>query len=104
MRCIMKQATLVLCLSAAVFWLIVDLRAQDSPSPSPAPTLDVPAAAVHADDPAAATQAWLATVPADKRARSDAYFEGGYWLLLWNFLLSTAVSIFLLQSGISARL
>jgi len=29
-------------------------------------------------DPAAATQAWLATVPQDKREKSDAYFEGGY--------------------------
>jgi len=43
-------------------------------------------------------------VPADKRARSDAYFEGGYWLILWDFLLGAAISIFLLQSCISARL
>ena len=27
-------------------------------------------------DPAAATRAWLETVPAEKRARSDASFEG----------------------------
>ena len=59
---------------------------------------------MNADDPGAATKAWLDTVPADKRARSDAYFEGGYWILLWNFLLSAAISIFLLQSRISARL
>src|SRR6266516_6444992 len=55
-------------------------------------------------DPAAATQAWLATVPADKRKKSDAYFEGGYWLILWNFLLAAGISIFLLASRISARL
>src|SRR5437899_8186341 len=55
-------------------------------------------------DAAAATQAWLATVPADKRAKSDAYFEGGYWLILWNFLLVAAISIFLLASRISACL
>jgi STE24 endopeptidase len=55
-------------------------------------------------DPAEATRAWLATVPADKRAKSDAYFEGGYWLILWNFLLAAAISILLLQSRISARL
>jgi Zn-dependent protease with chaperone function len=54
--------------------------------------------------PAAATQAWLATVPRDKREKSDAYFEGGYWLLLWNFLLTAAICIFLLESRISARL
>src|SRR6266700_3307989 len=55
-------------------------------------------------DPAAATQAWLATVPADTRKKSDAYFEGGYWLILWNFLLAAGISIFLLTSRISARL
>src|ERR1044071_304617 len=65
-------------------------------------TTSTPAAA--ALNPAAATRAWLETVPADKRARSDAYFEGGYWLLLWNFLLGAAISIFLLASGFSARL
>jgi STE24 endopeptidase len=55
-------------------------------------------------DPAAATQAWLDTVPSEKRAKSDAYFEGGYWLILWNFLLAVAISIFLLASRISARM
>ncbi len=55
-------------------------------------------------DPVAATQAWLATVPKDQREKSDAYFEGGYWLILWNFLLAAAISIFLLASRISARL
>ncbi len=55
-------------------------------------------------DPAAATQAWLATVPADTRKKSDAYFEGGYWLILWNFLLAVAISILFLASRISMRL
>ncbi len=55
-------------------------------------------------DPAAATKAWLATVPRDQREKSDAYFEGGYWLLLWNFLFVAAISVFLLESRISARL
>ncbi|PYJ71401.1 MAG: peptidase M48 [Verrucomicrobia bacterium] len=55
-------------------------------------------------DPTAATQAWLATVPRDKREKSDAYFEGGYWLILWNSLLAVAISIFLLASRISARM
>ena len=55
-------------------------------------------------DPVAATQAWLATVPQDKREKSDAYFEGGYWLILWNFLLVAGISIFLLASRISSRL
>jgi STE24 endopeptidase len=55
-------------------------------------------------DPVAATQAWLATVPRDQREKSDAYFEGGYWLILWNFLLAVAISILQLASRISMRL
>src|SRR6202022_4241972 len=35
---------------------------------------------------------------------TDSYFEGGYWLLLWNFLLTVAILILLLQSRVSARL
>jgi STE24 endopeptidase len=59
---------------------------------------------IQSTDPAAATQTWLATVPREKREKSDAYFEGGYWLILWNFLLGAAISIFLMASRISARL
>ncbi len=55
-------------------------------------------------DPAAATQAWLNSVPKDKREKSDAYFEGGYWLILWNYVVATAISILLLSSRISVRL
>jgi len=55
-------------------------------------------------DPAAATQAWLNSVPQDKRDKSDAYFEGGYWLLLWNYLVAAAIGILLLSSRISERL
>jgi len=52
----------------------------------------------------AATEAYLAKIPADKRAASDAYFEGGYWLILWDFLIGAAVCIFLLSSGVSWRM
>lgn len=55
-------------------------------------------------DPVAATDAYLATLPAADRARSDAYFEGGYWLILWNALYTIAVMAMLLWSGLSARL
>ena len=54
--------------------------------------------------PDAAAQAYLDTVPSEKKARSDAYFEGGYWLMLWQFLWSSAVLVLLLHSGWSARL
>jgi STE24 endopeptidase len=72
--------------------------------PAPASSATVSSQAAISLDPAAATRAWLATVPAEKRAKSNAYFEGGYWLILWNFLLGAAIFVFLLASHISARL
>ena len=74
-----------------------------SAQPEPAPLTNAPKT-VTSLDPVAATRAWLETVPAEKLARSDAYFEGGYWLNLWNFLLGAATSLLLLGSGLSARL
>ena len=55
-------------------------------------------------DAQAATHAYLETVPADKKARSDAYFEGGYWLILWDFLAGAIVYVLLLAAGWSARM
>jgi STE24 endopeptidase len=55
-------------------------------------------------DADAATQAYLDRLPADVVARSNAYFEGGYWLLLWNFLLGLAISAILLAGRRSARI
>lgn len=75
------------------------------PSPSVAESTPAPTPSIApGTDPATATRAWLDTVPGDKRAKSDAYFEGGYWLILWNFLLSVAISILLLASRTSARI
>lgn len=55
-------------------------------------------------DPVAATDAYLASVDAAARARSDAYFEGTYWLILWNALVGAVVAWGLLQTGVAARL
>ncbi|MGA2811085.1 MAG: M48 family metallopeptidase [Candidatus Acidiferrum sp.] len=55
-------------------------------------------------DADAATEAYLAKIPAAQRAASNAYFEGGYWLILWDFLLSAAVFLFLLSAGVSWRM
>jgi STE24 endopeptidase len=41
-------------------------------------------------DPEAATRAYLATLQGAARAKSDAYFEGGYWLILWGALVGVA--------------
>ena len=97
-----KRLVLLRLTACLIFAVPVAARAQETPAPTPS----LPASVEKAKwfDPAAATQAWLATVPSDKMAKSDAYFEGGYWLILWNFLLIVAFLIFLLQSRISARL
>jgi Zn-dependent protease with chaperone function len=55
-------------------------------------------------DVTAATRAWLATVPPETRARSDAYYEGGYWIQLWSFLLTVGVAVLFLHLGWSRRL
>ncbi|HEX8078211.1 MAG TPA: M48 family metalloprotease, partial [Chthoniobacterales bacterium] len=97
----MKSAIWILILALCLFSSAAPVLAQEaSPSSTAYPTPSI----APGTDPATATRAWLDTVPADKRAKSDAYFEGGYWLILWNFLLSVAISIFLLASRISARL
>jgi STE24 endopeptidase len=55
-------------------------------------------------DPLSATNAYLAQIPADKTARSDAYFEGGYWLILWDFLYGVVIALLLLNLRWSARM
>src|SRR6266496_2541589 len=88
-------------LAICLFFAVSTAASAQTATPTPA---EVAAQNVKRIDPADATQAWLATVPQEKRQKSDAYFEGGYWLILWNFLLAAGISIFLLASRISARL
>jgi Zn-dependent protease with chaperone function len=52
----------------------------------------------------AAIDKYLAKMPPAQRARSDAYFEGGYWLQLWDFLSTLFVMWLLLHFGWSARM
>jgi STE24 endopeptidase len=63
-----------------------------------------PAAGAKGFDPEAATRDYLATVTPAEKARSDAYFEGGYWLILWEYLWSAALAVLLLQTRLSARM
>lgn len=64
--------------------------------------IDILAAAPAAFDPEAATRAYLDTLQGAARDRSDSYFEGGYWLLLWGALVSVAASWVMLRFGWSA--
>ena len=52
----------------------------------------------------AAVDDYLAKVPPAQRARSDAYFEGGYWLLLVDFIYTIVVMRVLLRTRWSARM
>src|SRR5206468_10364520 len=52
------------------------LPAQETAPPSPIPV----ATPARMTDPETATRAWLDTMPPNEKARSDAYFEGTYWL------------------------
>jgi STE24 endopeptidase len=67
---------------------------QVPPEAQPSPHFDI----------TAATNAYLAQIPADKTARSDAYFEGGYWMILWDFLYGAVVALLLLNLRWSARM
>lgn len=51
-----------------------------------------------------ATQAYMDLLTPEQKARSDAYFEGGYWLQLWDFLYGIGIAALLLFGGLSAWL
>ena len=88
------------------------IAAEPAPVPGQKPltempsVITVPLAAQPSDhfDPEAATNAYLAEIPAEARARSDAYFEGGYWLLLWDFLYGVVIALLLLNLRWSAKM
>jgi STE24 endopeptidase len=105
----MRRMALLMLLAVALFTSLPALAAESASEPVPPPPPAVPAAAQAPPpgghfDPVAATEAWLATMPADARARSDSYFEGGYWLQLWDFLYGLGISWLLLGTGLSVRL
>lgn len=51
-----------------------------------------------------ATDAYIATVPAAEREKSDAYFEGGYWIATWGTLIVVLVLWLMLRFRFAARL
>ncbi len=86
-----------------------------SAAPAPAPTAKVDVNTlppiVSAAKPAPvsfnaekAVNAYLGTVKGEARARSDAYFEGGYALLLVDAIYAVAIAALLLWLRISARM
>ena len=55
-------------------------------------------------DAARATDAYIATIPAAEREKSDAYFEGGYWIEAWGTVITVLIAWILLRTRFSARL
>ena len=77
--------------------------------PAIQPTVDitqVPPAAQPSDhfDADVATEAYMAMIPPAAKTRSDAYFEGGYWLILWDFIYASAIMLLLLNLRWSAKM
>jgi STE24 endopeptidase len=92
-----------------VFTLITFAALSAAAQPAIQPTADitkVPAAAQPSPqfDAEAATEAYMAMMPPAAVQRSNAYFEGGYWLILWDFLYASVVSLLLLNLRWSARM
>jgi STE24 endopeptidase len=79
----------------------VDLSQSQMPSVITVPPEALPSSHFDID---AATNAYLAQIPASAHARSDAYFEGGYWLILWDFLMAALIYWALLRFGWSAKM
>jgi STE24 endopeptidase len=76
----------------------------NAPGAEPAAARTQPAERGPGFDVRAAVDVYLAKMPLAERARSDAYFEGGYWLLLWDFLGTVIVMWLLLRFRWSARM
>ena len=51
-----------------------------------------------------ATRAWLDTLQGPARAKSDAYFEGKYWLVLWGALAAILSDLLVLRLRLTVQL
>jgi STE24 endopeptidase len=55
-------------------------------------------------DPQAATAAYIDSLGADALAKAAAYTTGGHWLLLWNLLVTAAITWFFVRTGLLDRI
>jgi STE24 endopeptidase len=98
----------------ALFLFAAPLRAQDAvpdqAGPRAAPTTRVEVHqlpmmdATPVFDADKATDKYLARIAGAARAKSDAYFEGGYWLQLIDLIYGLGIAGLLLGLGLSARM
>ncbi|MCX6885915.1 MAG: hypothetical protein NTX27_12825, partial [Verrucomicrobia bacterium] len=81
--------------AAMMCLLLFSFPSQGQPQTTPAP------AAFNVES---ATQTYLNRLSQEQRAKSDAYFEGGYWIQLWQFLNGLLIAWLLLGTSASARM
>ncbi len=89
-----------------VLFLVGAIHAQAVPSLAAAPVAVMQPISAQSPvfDVDAATNAYMAELTPVQRAKSDAYFEGGYWLILWDLLVVLGVAWLLLGTRLSARM
>ena len=101
----MTKTIAVLFVALAVFSFLPQPVGGQSTDPSaeqPLAASQSPAA--PAFDAEAATAAYMAQLSPEARAKSDAYFEGGYWLMLWDFVAGLVVAWLFLGTRLSAKI
>src|SRR5277367_5804451 len=107
-----RKFLILACLALALLPGASGVQAQQSPGPGAKPAtampdeIPIPLAAQPSAhfDVDAATDAYLAEIPASARAKPDDYFEGGYWLILWDFLCGAVIYLLLLHFRWSAMM
>jgi STE24 endopeptidase len=101
-----RRALLMLLVAALVICVANGALAAEPPERELRPGLQIPAAAQTGPnfDVDSATEAYLALLSPEQRRLSDRYFEGGYWLQLWELLWAVSACVLLLVTGVSRRL
>ena len=97
----MPRACQLVILTILVFSVFTVGQTSEPAAPSGAVTTEQTSTG-PAFDVNAAVNTYLAKMPPAQRARSDAYFEGGYWLQLFDFLITVLVMWVLLRFGLSS--
>lgn len=89
----------------AVVLLLSSLAiAQTTPAPAAPQQTTATTVATPALDVRSAVDGYLAKMPPARRAMSDSYFEGGYWLILWDMVVTLVIMWLLLHFRWSAKM
>ena len=100
--CALTRLLLVL----AIVAIPARMAAASPPDSASSVTLEVPPSARLGPDFSVdrATEAYLALISAEDRARSQAYANGGYFVSLFGFIYGIGIAWMLLASGLSVRM